>query len=448
VSDGRYIYILGGYDSSVDPTASLWRYDPDLNIYQPLMPYTQPTTNQGAVVRNGKIYRIGGFVNGFTINTVEVYTINSNTWTAGPVYPLSIAHVNTFSYGRYFYTAGGFTQTDSVNQSKTYRFDPATSTWDDAAIADLPEARGGSVGGLLNGRWVLAGGGNDSFHKAAVAWNPVSNTWSSLPVMPQGSTHSGGGVMNQALLVSAGFGSTGHAHSVSQAYTEAICDPFVPTPSPTPGGPTPTACPLQFTDVPEGSTFYDFVRCLACRGIVSGYGDGTFGPGNNVTRGQIAKIVSNAANFTNTPNTTTFADISSSHTFYEFIERLAVRGIIGGYACGGAGEPCVPPANKPYFRASNNASRGQLSKIVCQAFGCEGAPSGQTFEDVPPGSTFYTEIEQLYALGAIGGYACGGLGEPCVPPDNRPYFRPGATVTRGQTAKIVSSVFFPNCQTP
>jgi hypothetical protein len=71
--------------------------------------------------------------------------------------------------------------------------------------------------------------------------------------------------------------------------------------------------------------------------------------------------------------------------------------------------------------------------------------SGQTFEDVSSGSTFYTEIEQLFALGAINGYPCGGGGEPCVPPGNRPYFRPGNNVTRGQTTKIVVIVFFPAC---
>ncbi|MGA7730310.1 MAG: plastocyanin/azurin family copper-binding protein, partial [Chloroflexia bacterium] len=43
---------------------------------------------------------------------------------------------------------------------------------------------------------------------------------------------------------------------------------------------------------------------------------------------------------------------------------------------------------------------------------------------------------------------CGGLGEPCVPPTNRPYFRPGATATRGQLSKIVSNTFYPDCVIP
>ena len=47
--------------------------------------------------------------------------------------------------------------------------------------------------------------------------------------------------------------------------------------------------------------------------------------------------------------------------------------------------------------------------------------------------------------GVIGGYPCGAPLEPCDN-QNRPYFRPSNGLTRGQTAKIVSNTFFPNCQ--
>ena len=38
---------------------------------------------------------------------------------------------------------------------------------------------------------------------------------------------------------------------------------------------TPTACTITFTDVPPGSTFYPYIHCLACLGIINGYPDGT-----------------------------------------------------------------------------------------------------------------------------------------------------------------------------
>jgi hypothetical protein len=212
---------------------------------------------------------------------------------------------------------------------------------------------------------------------------------------------------------------------------------------------TPTTCPITFTDVPPGSTFYDHIRCLACRSIVSGYPDGTFRPNNNVTRGQLSKIVSNSAGFSDPPGTQIFQDVAPGSTFYAWVNRLASRGYISGYPCGSPTEPCIPPNNRPYFRPNANVTRGQSSKIVAGAAQLPNPPAGQqTFQDVPEDSTFWRWIESLAGIGAIGGYSCGSPTEPCVPPANRPYFRPNLNVTRGQASKIVANVFFPNCQTP
>jgi hypothetical protein len=211
---------------------------------------------------------------------------------------------------------------------------------------------------------------------------------------------------------------------------------------------TSTVCPIQFTDVPNGSTFYAFIRCLACRGIVNGYGDDTFRPNNNVTRGQLSKIISNAAGFNDPQTIQMFEDEAVGSTYYTYTARLASRGYISGYPCGGAGEPCVPPDNLPYFRPSNNATRGQIAKIDANAAGFVEPPVGQTFEDVPPGSTFYTYTQRLTSRSIMQGYPCGGVGEPCIPPENLPYFRPNNDATRGQTSKIVANTFFPSCQTP
>jgi subtilisin family serine protease len=217
---------------------------------------------------------------------------------------------------------------------------------------------------------------------------------------------------------------------------------------------TPTACTLMFTDVPSGHTFYENIRCLACRGIINGYSTGCetgnpcFRPGNLVTRGQLAKIVSNSAGFSEPVGAQMFEDVPPGHTFYDFIWRLADRGIINGYPCGGPGEPCVLPDNLPYFRPNANITRGQISKIVAEAAGLTQPPGAQQFEDVAPGHTFYDYIWRLTSLGIMNGYPCGGLGEPCMPPDNLPYFRPGANATRGQASKIVANTFFPECVTP
>lgn len=219
--------------------------------------------------------------------------------------------------------------------------------------------------------------------------------------------------------------------------------PTIAAPSGTPAS-TPTACALDFSDVPPGSTFYDYVINLACRGIVTGYPDGTFGPNNPLARGQLSKIVSNAAGYFEQHVEQSFEDVATGSTFHQFVERLFSRGYLSGYSCGGPGEPCIPPSNLPYFRPGANVTRGQISKIVASARGLPApSPDRQTFEDVPETSTFWKWIEALAADGAISGYPCGNIpSEPCVPPAGRPYFRPGSQITRGQAAKIVASAFF------
>jgi hypothetical protein len=238
----------------------------------------------------------------------------------------------------------------------------------------------------------------------------------------------------------------------------------LPSPTPTPiptatatASPSPSACALQFNDVPPGSTFYAYVRCMACARIVGGYHCGVPGepchgayyrPNANVTRGQTSKIVAEAAGFGEpVPSTQqTFADVPPSGTFRLWVERLSARGIIQGYPCGGPFEPCDPPANRPYFRPNNSVTRGQLAKITSGAAGWTETPTGQTFEDVPPGSPFYLYIERIAGRGIVSGYPCGGPFEPCLAPGNRPYFRPNHPATRGQMSRIAAEAFFPTCR--
>ena len=228
-----------------------------------------------------------------------------------------------------------------------------------------------------------------------------------------------------------------------------------PTAAPTVG-----ACSTEFADVPPGSTFYPFVRCLACRNVLGGYRCGGvaepcdaanspyFRPGANISRGQISKVVSISAGFEEAPGEQVFEDVPPGSTFYPWIQRLALRGIMSGYACGEGAEPCVQTSNRPYFRPSQPASRGQLSKIVANAAGAgESVPTTrQTYTDVQPDSPFWLYIERLSARGVMSGYQCGGAGEPCDG-GARPYFRPEANVTRAQAAKIVANTFFPGCDT-
>jgi len=90
--------------------------------------------------------------------------------------------LSAFAQGNFIYGLGGI---DSLNgaTAKTYRYDPSTNTWDDAAIADLPITRYGAASAFYNNGGVLAGGfvPGSGVTVSVIAWDPASNTWSNLP---------------------------------------------------------------------------------------------------------------------------------------------------------------------------------------------------------------------------------------------------------------------------
>jgi hypothetical protein len=159
---------------------------------------------------------------------------------------------------------------------------------------------------------------------------------------------------------------------------------------------TATTCPITFTDVNPPDFFYTAVRYLACRGAISGYSDGTFRPYNDTTRGQVSKIVVLAESFPlNTAGGPHFTDVDPANPFYPFIETAYNRALVSGYSDG-------------TFRWGANVTRGQLSKIVVQAEGwpidLTGAPH---FSDVGTSNPFYAFIETAYNSGIISGYSDG-----------------------------------------
>ncbi len=250
----------------------------------------------------------------------------------------------------------------------------------------------------------------------------------------------------------------------------SACSLVTATPTPLP---TATPCTIKFADVPatgSASTFYPFVQCLACRGIIGGYkcggtnpqsgqsepcnatSDPYYRPSNNVTRGELSKIVALAARLTYAVPTgqQSFHDVVAGDPFYVYIEQLAQTGAISGYTCNTT-DPMdgqlltCDAANRPWFKPNNLATRGQISKIVAIAaeFNDDIPGTRQTFTDVPKDSPFWVYIERLSERQIIGGYndaAHCGSGTPC--------FRYNDNTSRGQMAKIAANAFFPLCQTP
>ncbi|HUS17323.1 MAG TPA: S-layer homology domain-containing protein, partial [Chloroflexia bacterium] len=472
-SAGTRVYIVGGGKT---PSADVEVYDTAGNTWSPGTPAPSPIVLAGYQTVGQDLYLVGGYgysplgAAGSSVlargkqaaapqanNTITTrLDMTTGAWTVGPAwlraradFALAYSNSKLYALGGDAPFGGYFDSTNLVDELNVAAWPgggwtaappllPAPNRQANQAGFSSSDGRIWSTGGVDGATFTLL-----AEHLYRTAAGPPCATATATPVPPSATR-----------TVPVPPSST-MAPSRTEAPTvtrTAVPPSGTAAPSSTPGGPTVTPCTITFTDVPPTDAFYSYIRCLVCRGIISGYADNTFRGGQNLTRGQAAKIISNAAGFSDAVPSTqqSFQDVPMSDPFWVFIERLASRGYISGYQCGfpPAGS-CAPPANRPYFLTYANITRGQISKVVANAAGLNNAiPSTQqTFADVPHGNAFWIYIERLAALNVISGYNCGGPGEPCDG-QNRPYYRWTANVTRNQAAKIVANTFFPACQTP
>jgi hypothetical protein len=188
VTDGTYIYILGGVGPPFVVTNTLYRYDPASNTYTTLAPAAFATYSSAAAYLNGRIYKIAGCPTigcPSPIASVEVYDLVTQSWSTVANYPTADGILGAVSDAGFIYAAGGVDGTP-IYFSKTYRYDPIAVSWDDVAIADMPVPREGFISGWYQGRWLIGGGGGPLGvpHVSVIAWDPAGNTWQDLPDMP------------------------------------------------------------------------------------------------------------------------------------------------------------------------------------------------------------------------------------------------------------------------
>ena len=106
----------------------------------------------------------------------------------------------------------------------------------------------------------------------------------------------------------------------------------------------------SFSDVAEGIWYYDAVAYLEHYKILAGYPDGTFKPGDSITRAEFAKIAALFEKLSTTV-TNTFPDVRDSHWAASYILSCADKGWINGFPDG-------------TFRPDEKITRAQVVTII------------------------------------------------------------------------------------
>jgi N-acetylneuraminic acid mutarotase len=368
---GNFIYTGGGDTWGGTPATLVdsnlaFRYDPTADAITSLPTMALATGETRGVNWNGRLYVLGG---GRTApnpgNTVQIYDPATNAWTTGA--PFTLARRNfpaDANPGTAIYLAGGYAPTNPVASMEIFRSSGggcASPTVTPPVLTNTPT-------------------------------NIPSNTPTNTPILSSTPTFTG----------------SPQSTNTNTPTTVITITPGGITNTPTR---TSTPCSLSFSDVHPSDFFYTSVMYLACHGVISGYADGTFRPFNDITRGQLTKIVVLAEGWTLSCPTQHFNDVPPTDTFFCYVETAYGHGVISGYSDG-------------TFRPYNNVTRGQICKVVVLAETWTLTCPTQHFSDVPPTDTFFCYIETAFGHGIISGYADG-------------TFRPYNNTTRGQLSKIV-----------
>lgn len=168
------------------------------------------TEAQGAAV-NGKLYLFGGYINTTYTPTrrADVYNPINNTWTRIKDLPKGLTHSGTAVDGTHIYLAGGYPAKSTGGQSfattDVWKYNVATNTW--SSMPPLPEARGSGALELLNGQLHFFGGSDIKRADRRDHWVLSLNggtRWLRSASLPQVRNHIGDAVVDGTLYAIGG----------------------------------------------------------------------------------------------------------------------------------------------------------------------------------------------------------------------------------------------------
>lgn len=94
------------------------------------------------------------------------------------------------------------------------------------------------------------------------------------------------------------------------------------------------ASAAEFSDLSSSQRFYEEMMYLEQEDVISGYPDGTFRPANEVTRAEATIMIGRSLGLEEAPTSSEFSDVGESVRASGYINELTERGIISGYPDG------------------------------------------------------------------------------------------------------------------
>lgn len=169
---------------------------------------------------------------------------------------------------------------------------------------------------------------------------------------------------------------------------------------------------IMFTDIEHVAWAKDSINALAKEGILSGRGDGTFDPDDNVTRAEFCKMITLVLSKHGAGYDCDFTDVGKDAWYYTYVASAKAHGLVNGRDDGS-------------FGANDTITREEMAAIAVRALGIADGHETEKFADDAEIASFAKDA--VYTLKALG--IMDGVG------DN--LFAPKTNVTRAMAAKVI-----------
>jgi len=162
-----------GEDNGGPPSLGSWSSHTALSL--------GPRQEMGVAAVEGKVYVIGGFDgSGTPVATVEAYDPGSDRWTQRASLPAPLHHVNVATVGGKLYVVGGLSGSSFGASGTTLVYDPAADSWTPLTSMPSGTERGASGVAAVDGKIVVAGGLRGASVTDASIFDPQTNAWTPL----------------------------------------------------------------------------------------------------------------------------------------------------------------------------------------------------------------------------------------------------------------------------
>ena len=179
------VYVLGGYSSRTglgNEVATLYRYDPGRDRWRRLPSAPTARAALAAGVIRGRLYAAGGAAGGNALRALEIYDFERRRWRRGPDMPTAREHLAGAVAGGRFYALAGRSAQGNFDVVEAY--DPSARRW--RAVPAMRKERGGIGAATIRGGRIVVAGGEEAAGtiREVELYDPGTRRWRALPDLP------------------------------------------------------------------------------------------------------------------------------------------------------------------------------------------------------------------------------------------------------------------------